>query len=495
MIAAGTIRADHARQRHGPSGPWSSHILSRVHRHLRASATFATLAVSGALLAAQNPRDLQTRGPETFTTRTLAANLDNPWEVTWGPDGWLWVTERTAFRVTRINPADGTRRVALVIDDVYQSVVQDGLMGMALHPGLLTQSNRDYVYVSYTYDRDPGPGLDRRLRIRRYTYDAGAKVLRAPIDILANLPAHDDHGGARIVIGADGKLYLSRGDNGSNWLSNYCNRIRSQDLPSAGEIAAGDWSNYQGKILRLNLDGSIPTDNPVYQGVRSHIYAVGLRNVQGLAVGPSGVLYASDHGPTTDDELNVITAGRNYGWPHVAGFKDDRAYTYMNWSASAPTPCSSLKFDRVVAPDVVPHAKESAWEDPAFQPPIATFFTVPVGYDVASSGAATIAPAGIDVYTSSAIPGWADSVLVTGLRTGGVYRVKLAAAGRAADGPTLEYFRTANRYRDLALHPNGTRFYLATDNFGTTMHPEGGSTSRLTAPGTVIEFAYTGTRP
>ena len=230
-------------------------------------------------------------------------------------------------------------------------------MGMALHPELLRGKGLDYVYLAYTYDRDPGPGVTRRLRVRRYTYDAASQQLTAPSDVLDDMPAHDDHGGGRLLVGPDGKLYLTRGDLGSNYLANYCHANRAQDLPTADAVKARDWSTYQGKILRLNLDGSIPSDNPLLKGVRSHIYTYGHRNPQGLAVGPGGLLYASEHGPSTDDELNLIVAGKNYGWPEVAGFNDDRGYVYANWSASAPTPCRTLKFDNLHPPRVGPAAE------------------------------------------------------------------------------------------------------------------------------------------
>src|SRR6187200_2924023 len=103
-----------------------------------------------------NPRNRHNIGPEHFTMRVVAGALGNPWEITWGPDGFLWVTERTAFRVTRLNPADGSRQVALTITDGYQEVVQDGLLGLALHPDLLRGQGRDFVYLAYTYDADPG---------------------------------------------------------------------------------------------------------------------------------------------------------------------------------------------------------------------------------------------------------------------------------------------------------------------------------------------------
>jgi PQQ-dependent dehydrogenase (s-GDH family) len=444
----------------------------------------------GIVVLAQNPRDRHDLGPESFTSRTVANGLENPWDIVWGPDDHLWITERTGFRVTRLNPATGAKRVALALEDVFQSVVQDGLLGIALHPDLLRGRGADWVFLAYTYDRDPGQALERRLRVRRYTYDSASQALKTPVDVIDNLPAHDDHGAGRLAVGPDGKLYLSRGDLGSNWLTNYCNPIRSQDLPGAEDVTARNWSAYQGKILRLNLDGSIPDDNPTFAGVRSHIYAMGLRNSQGLVFGPDGLLYASDHGPSTDDELNLIEAGRNYGWPRVAGFKDDQAYAYANWSQSAPTPCRALKFDSIRPPASVPQFKESEWNDAAFTPPLVTFFTVPRDYDLAKLGPATIAPAGIDIYTSPAIPGWANSILITGMRSGALYRVKLGPDGRTVIGNSVEYFRNANRFRDVAVGRDGRHIYLSTDNFGTTADAAGARTSRLGHPGAVLEFTY-----
>ncbi len=324
-------------------------------------AMLLALGIVASQTSPDNPRNHHNTGPEHFTMRVVAGALGNPWEITWGPDGYLWVTERSAFRVTRINPADGSKHVALTLDDAYQSVDQDGLLGLALHPDLLKGRARDYVYLAYTHDVDPGPGVTRNLRVRRYTYDRSSQTLTAPIDVIDGLPAWDDHGGGRLLVGPDGMLYLTRGDQGSNWLANACNAIRSQELPTADEVRARDWSKYQGKILRMNLDGSIPGDNPVINGVRSHIYSYGHRNPQGLVFGPNGLLYSAEHGPSTDDELNLITAGGNYGWPLVAGYKDDRSYTYSNWSASSPEPCKTLKFSSLNIPASVPQTRESSF--------------------------------------------------------------------------------------------------------------------------------------
>ena len=92
--------------------------------------------------------------------------------------------------------------------------------------------------------------------------------------MMTGLPTHDDHVGGRLAFGPDRKLYLTIGDQGSNFGSNRCNANHAQDLPSADQVKAKDWSNYQGKILRINFDGSIPADNPEINGVRSHVFSL-----------------------------------------------------------------------------------------------------------------------------------------------------------------------------------------------------------------------------
>ena len=427
-----------------------------------------------------------------FSFRVVKSGLSMPWEVTWGPDDQLWITERTGRRIIRVNPATGAVTPAVSIDESYDpgESWHEGVLGLALHPELLKNTGHDYVYVAYTYDVDPGPGLSRRLKLRRYTYDQAKSTLSAPLDLLANLPAHDDHGGGRLVFGPDQKLYLTRGDNGGNWLQNYCSPNLSQDLPTAAQVTARDWSTYVGKILRINLDGSIPGDNPSINGVRSHIYTYGHRNPQGLQFGPTGLLYSSEHGPGTDDELNLIVAGSNYGWPHIAGYRDDRSYVYTNWSQSKGVACSALKFDEYEAPPSVPRQRESEWKG-TFVPPIRTFFTVPENYDARKSGGATIAAGGLSIYSASnGIPGWANSVLQPGMTMGRVYRVKLSEDGRSAVGENEELFRTANRYRDIAIGRDQRTFYLVTDNdgLGRTTDPSGASVRTFANPGSVLEF-------
>ena len=371
-----------------------------------------------------------------------------------------------------------------------------GCSAWRLHPELLKGTGHDHVFVAYTYDADPGPAMARRLKIRRYTYDAAAQKLTSPVDVITNLPAHTDHAGGRLIVGPGQKLYLTRGDGGANWLSNYCLANQAQNLPTAAQVAARDWSTYLGKILRLNLDGSVPADNPLLNGVRSHVYSYGHRNPQGLQAGPSGLLYSSEHGPSTDDELNLIAAGGNYGWPYVAGYRDDRSYVFADWSHSTNPPCTSLKFDEFNVPPSVPRQRESEWRG-TFTPPLRTFFTVPETYDLQKSGSGTIAAGGLEVYSATTgVPGWATSILQTSLTMGRVYRVKLSADGRSAAGENEELFATANRYRDIAVGPDARTFYLVTDNngFGQTLDPGGARVSAFANPGSLLEFKYTAAR-
>ena len=446
------------------------------------------LVVCGMSIVAQGPTTVA-RAPERFTMRVVASGFAAPWEIAWGPDGQLWVTEREAFRVVQVNPADGMRRVLLTIHEVHRSVTQDGLLGLAFHPDF--GKGTDQIFVAFTYDDAPGPALARRLDIRRYRFDPASRTLVDPLDVLAGLPSHDDHVGGRIAVGPDRKLYLTIGDNGANFGGNRCMANHAQTLPTAAQVSAKNWTGYQGKILRIELDGGIPSDNPMVGGVRSHVFSVGHRNPLGIAFGPGGRLYESEHGPESDDEVNLIESGRNYGWPNVAGHKDDKTYAYANWSASAPQPCASLPAGRGNAiPASVPQQAEASFTNPLFTPPLQTFFTVDNGFDLRQG--ATMAPGGVEVYTGKAIPGWTNSILALSLLRGVAFKMTLAADGRSIVGPPLEALKTTNRYRDLAVHPDGSRIYVVTDVAGRTTDATGAPTTRVENPGSVLEFSYAG---
>ena len=429
---------------------------------------------------------------QSFTKRVLVDALSDPWEISWGPDGFLWLTERTGKRVVHVRPSDGMLSVLVQIDEVQQKGDQDGLLGLALHPRLLSGKNQDFVYVAYSYDTAKGA----RFKIRRYTYDSASNTLAAPLDVLSGLPASTDHNSGRLLIGPDEKLYYTIGDQGENQFERKCNPDLAQELPTSAQVSSGDYQSYQGKILRMNLDGSIPDDNPELNGVRSHILTFGHRNVQGLAFSGAGALFANEHGPKSDDELNRIEPGKNYGWPFVAGFRDDKAYVYANWSA-APD-CEQLPYSDYTIPASVPQQKESAWADANFVPPLLTFYTVEPNYqfqDPKCVGNAyicwpTIAPSSLEFYSAAkrALTGWSDSLLVTSLKKGSVFRVPLSSDGKGISTEVTPLFKTTNRYRDLAVNADGQTFYVVTDNDGLTASVDGGATKSLENHGSVLEF-------
>ena len=437
---------------------------------------------------------------DTFAMRVVASGLDAPWEITWGPDARLWITERTGGRVIRMDPANGNFSVALTLSDVYQAAGQDGLLGMALHPQLGRSLGNDYVYLAYTYDADASGDVDRRARIVRYAYDMTAGTLGSPMVLIEGLPASSDHNSGRLAFGPDDHLYYTIGDQGHNQFDNMCLQIRAQDIPTQIEVNSQDWSTYQGKILRLGLDGSIPGDNPTIAGVRSHVFSYGHRNAQGIAFGPGNKLYASEQGPKTDDELNLIAGGKNYGWPFIAGFRDDSAYVYGNWSASSPEACDTLSYSDYELPDSVPKQVESAWSNSDYVPPLKTFYTVDNNFQFVDPACPTndficwptIAPSSLDIY----VPGndgfqtWGTALLVPSLKKGSVFRVPLSANGEATQGETKELFKTTNRYRDLTIAANKRTFYVVTDSTGVTSGPTSGSTQTLDNPGAVLEFTY-----
>ena len=136
----------------------------------------------------------------------------------------------------------------------------------------------------------------------------------------------------------------------------------------------------------------------------------------------------------------------------------------------------------------------NAWNIRSFVPPVKTFFTVPNSYDLPTLGNATVAPAGIKVYTSGAIPGWRNSLLMTTMISGVVFRMPLTGDRRSPVGAPVAYFKTGNRYRDIAIAPDGLRLYVATDptGQGRTVGPSGLLTRELVNPDAVLEFKYTG---
>lgn len=480
---------------------------------MRIAAALLALTALTLPAIAQDTPDSAVAGTKQFEMTVLADGFEAPWEITWGPDGWLWLTERTGGKITRVNPADGSKQVAIDIEEVSAPGGQDGLLGLALDPGLLQGTGNDYVYAAYSYvDKarekhpwvaDPySPYANLFVKIVRLTYNEADGTLGDPLELISGLPGQNDHNSGRLKISpTDGKLYYTIGDGGKGQLGNWCIPIEAQRLPTADEVAATDFSAYEGKSLRLNLDGTIPEDNPEIDGVRSHVFTYGHRNMQGIDFGPDGTLYASEQGPKTDDEVNILVGGDNYGWPHVVGFKDDMAYQMARWDL-ATTPCAQLRFSDITIDPSVPVTDESEWPEEQHDP-IATLFTVPDDWDFTDEACngidficwPTVAASSIQTYfpeEGEGITPWGNSLLVTTLKRGSLYRVPLSEDGMSVTGPIERFFQSENRFRDVALSPDMRTIYVATDSGGLAGSLSGGTTTTMQNPGAILVFTYTG---
>ncbi|WP_108739955.1 glucose/sorbosone family PQQ-dependent dehydrogenase [Flavobacterium faecale] len=424
--------------------------------------------------------------------------LDNPYDILYAPDDNLWITQRVNGEIARYNTTTGTKDLLIDIAAVYSTGGQDGLLGIVLHPQFGQNVGNDYAYVAYTYYSG-----SRKLRISRFTYSKTGEdgSLANEMVLIEGLSGSVDHNSGRLAIGSDLKLYYTIGDQGNNQFSNACNPIKAQVLPTN----TSDYSAYEGKILRMNLDGSIPTDNPTLSGIRSHVYTYGHRNAQGLVFGSNGKLYSSEHGPKSDDEMNIIEAGKNYGWPNISGYVDNKAYEYCNWS-TAPN-CNSNSYSDFSCPSGATITTEMSWALPSnYKNPTQTWGTVASSYDFQAGCGyicwPTVAPAGMDIYEKGLIPGWGNSLLVTTLKRGRIYRAAIDASGNGfnaiadpeADGTNDDFeelWYTQNRYRDIVAAPDGITFYIITDSSGSTSGPSNNNSISIQNPGIIIKVKYT----
>ncbi|OOF55139.1 glucose/sorbosone family PQQ-dependent dehydrogenase [Rodentibacter genomosp. 2] len=431
---------------------------------------------------------------EPFNATVLVDGLESPWEMLWGKDNQLWITERQGKNIVKIDPKSGKRTVLYHFENAFSDPPHQGVLGLALAPEFLSGKGENYLYTAYTYNE----GEKKFARIVRLTYDEKANKLVNETIVMDKLPASGDHNSGRLRFGPDGKLFYTIGDQGFGQGKHVDKEIQSQHLPTAEQVANKDYSLYPGKILRLNVDGSIPADNPELNGVKSHVYAYGFRNSQGLAfVGDK--LFAVEHGPSSDDELNRIEKGGNYGWPNVAGYKDNEAYVYAEWF-KAPKELQA-KFDSNVIPEGVPVHQESEFNAPNFKAPQKTFFTVPTGYDYSDENCGklaflcwpTIAPSSIIYYPKDgAIKEWQNSLLITTLKSGAIYRVKLDGKSEQVQGDFSKHFKTDNRYRNAVISPDTRKIYVATDAVGYGLGKNGKPNTEMQNKGAIVVFEYTG---
>ena len=345
------------------------------------------LVLVAVLAVAHDPELLNAAAPE-FTIETLAQGLDTPWAIDFAPDGRVFISERDGrIRIIERNQLQPEPWMSLEVAATSEA----GLLGLALDPSFT--KNR-FVYVAYTYRTGVFTLRNRLVRLREDGKTGKGVLDKILIDDVAGANNHD---GGRVKFGPDGKLYWTMGDAQTTRYS--------QDLKSLN-----------GKILRLNSDGSVPADNPF---ANSYVYSYGHRNPQGIAWQPgTGRLYSTEHGPSgfqgcCRDEVNFIEPGKNYGWPEIRG---DETKPGM-------------------VPPVIQAGTNETW--------------APTGVTFVSQGP------------------WAGSLLFTGLRGQTLYRVVLDP-NDPNKSQTVErhFFRRFGRLRDVVEGPDKALYLLTSNHDG-----------------------------
>jgi aldose sugar dehydrogenase len=325
----------------------------------------------------------------TDSTRVLSNKLNYPWEILWGKDDFIWMTERGG-KISKINPKTAEVVFSATIPDVVSNS-EGGLLGMVQHPDFV---NNGLFYVVYNYNN--------RLYQEKLVQMKFANNSIQPVDTLVeNIPASNIHNGSRLWITneAPPKIFMTTGD-------------------AAVQNNAQQTTSLSGKVLRFNLDGSIPADNPI---AGSPVWSFGHRNPQGLVVA-NGIMYASEHGPNIEDEVNIIEKNSNYGWPNVMGPCNE---------AAEITFCTAN------------NVKPPLW----------------------SSGSVTFAFCGLDYYNNDLIAGWKNALLLTTLKDASLRVLTLSANGQTVTKDQTVFKGRFGRIRDICVSPAG-RVYLCTSNGG-----------------------------
>ena len=328
-----------------------------------------------------------------FRLTVVASGLEHPWSLAFLPDGAMLVTERPGrLRVIRDGaldptPVSGVPEVA--------ATGQGGLLDVALHPRF--RDNR-LVYLSYAGKGRGGAGTE----VARGRLSEGRLEDLEILFAVRPKSRGGRHFGSRLVFGAQGHLYVTAGERGDP--------DRAQD---PGDAA--------GSVIRLTEDGAVPPDNPFVgrAGARPEIFSIGHRNPQGLARHPeTGRIWEVEHGPRGGDEVNVIEAGVNYGWPVI---------TYGMSYAGFPIGEGS--------------------EKPGMAQPVT--YWVP-----------SISPSGMAFYTGAAFPAWRGNLFVGALSGELLVRLELDGERVVREERLLE--ELGERIRDVRQGPDGF-LYLLTD--------------------------------
>ncbi|WP_406683045.1 PQQ-dependent sugar dehydrogenase [Seonamhaeicola sp. MEBiC1930] len=348
----------------------------------------------------ENPKFIIQLNNTRLLVSEVLRDLDQPWEIAWGSDEHLWFTQRKG-KIMRMDVNTGKVKTVLNLKDVYSKGRTIGLLGMTLHPDF---NNSPHIYMHYTYiDSTSTSELDFigninyfRSKVMQYEYSFKEDTLINPKSVLTNISAYKAHNGSRLCISNDNKIFLALGD-------------------AAYSRNAQIKSSLPGKILRMNLDGSIPEDNPI---ANSYLYSMGHRNPQGLVVA-NGKIYSSEHGTDNDDEINLIKPMGNYGWPFVQGYCDKEIEMAF---------CDSL-----------------ATTEPLY------------------NWTPTIAPAGLDYYNHEAIPEWKNHLMLTTLKGCALWLFELNNEGEKIVNKKIYLQKKFGRLRDLCVSSKGD-IYVVTSN-------------------------------
>ena len=355
-------------------------------------------------------------GSTILDEREVVNGLDVPWEIKWGPDSgfgedFLWVTERSGL-VSRINVETGEKHVILDIESSVWDSNEAGLLGMEIHPDF--NNGSPYVFLVYTYLSGGA-----KEKIVYYEYDSDADQLINEVVLLDGLDGNSTHIGCRLMALNDLTMLVTTGD--------------AQDWDASQDI-----NELTGKTLRMSIDivggtaGDAPFDNPISGSL---VWSSGHRNAQGLAIGPNGIIYSSEHGPSNDDELNILTPGANYGWPNVQGYCDNQ---WVDYYYAGDLGGSYTETDYCVDNDIT----ESVW----------------------SSGSSTIATSDIIWYNHPSIPEFQNTLLMTVLKDKMLVRFEFSEDGQEVLTYTEFFNNEWGRLRDICVSPDG-KIYLATNGY------------------------------
>lgn len=354
--------------------------------------------------AAQAPVPGLTRAPAAksdarFSVVTVASGLDHPWGLQFLPDGRMLVTER----VGRLRLVTGKGRLSppvAGVPDVLTNSGQAGLFDVVLDPGF---AQNHILYVAYFERRPRGQGLS----VARAKLEDSAQPSLTGLKIIFRAKPETGPAinlGGRLVANKDGTLFVTVGDR-------FTERDKAQDL-----------SADNGKIVRINSDGSIPNDNPFVsrKGARAEIWTLGHRNPEGLAIRPSdGSLWDVEHGAKGGDEINLIKPGHNYGWP-VITYGVDYSGEKIGIGTSKP-----------------------GMDQPAYY------------WDP------SIAPSGMAFYTGNLFPQWKGNLFIGALKFKSVRRLVMRADKVVGEETLLGDL--GERIRDIRQGPDGA-LYILTDN-------------------------------